>query len=131
MRILTALCLAAALPLLAQHEKDGEKPKHPFIGDLKAIEAGRTLFANGCAACHSQQVGQSGTVCDVVLAETGTNPPALIAALLKGPPATGEKPAAQPNMFETEDAKQERVNGGGVAVVERLERSEVAPRYRG
>jgi len=52
MRIFSALCLCAALPLLAQHEKDGEKPKHPFIGDLKAIEAGRTLFANGCAACH-------------------------------------------------------------------------------
>src|SRR5947199_3543307 len=52
--------------------------------------------ANGCAACHSQQIGQTGTVCDVVLAEAGTNPPVLIAALLKGPPATGEKPAAQP-----------------------------------
>jgi cbb3-type cytochrome oxidase cytochrome c subunit len=38
--------------------------------------------ANGCASCHSQQVRQSGTVCDVVLAEAGTNQPALIAALL-------------------------------------------------
>ena len=50
MRILPAVCLAAALPLLAQHEKEDVKSK--FIGDLKAIEAGRTLFANGCAACH-------------------------------------------------------------------------------
>jgi cytochrome c oxidase cbb3-type subunit 2 len=42
--------------------------------------------ANGCAYCHSQQVGQTGTVCDVVLNEIGTNPPALFAALgkLKG-----------------------------------------------
>jgi cbb3-type cytochrome oxidase cytochrome c subunit len=38
--------------------------------------------ANGCASCHSQQVRQSGTVCDVVLNEAGTNQPALIAALL-------------------------------------------------
>ena len=35
--------------------------------------------ANGCASCHSQQVRQSGTVCDVVLNEAGTNQPAMIA----------------------------------------------------
>ena len=50
MRTLTAFCLAATLPLFAQHEKEVDKTK--FIGDLKAIEAGRALFANGCAACH-------------------------------------------------------------------------------
>src|SRR6266702_7056123 len=50
MRTLTAFCLAATLPLFGQHEKEVDKTK--FIGDLKAIEAGRTLFANGCAACH-------------------------------------------------------------------------------
>jgi putative heme-binding domain-containing protein len=49
MRILLCFCLATSL--LAQHEKESEKSKQ-FIGDLKAIEAGRTLFANGCAACH-------------------------------------------------------------------------------
>jgi len=38
--------------------------------------------ANGCAYCHSQQIRQSGTVCDVVLSEAGTNEPALITALL-------------------------------------------------
>src|SRR5215212_8687746 len=50
MRIHLALYLAAALPLAAQHENQTDKTK--FIGDLKAIEAGRALFANGCAACH-------------------------------------------------------------------------------
>ncbi len=50
MRIYLAFCLAAALPLAAQHEQKVDKSK--FIGDLKAIEAGRALFANGCAACH-------------------------------------------------------------------------------
>jgi cbb3-type cytochrome oxidase cytochrome c subunit len=38
--------------------------------------------ANGCATCHSQQVGQSGTLCDVALTEAGTNQPVIIAALL-------------------------------------------------
>jgi len=38
--------------------------------------------ANGCASCHSQQVRQSRTVCDVVLTEAGTNQAALIPALL-------------------------------------------------
>jgi cytochrome c oxidase cbb3-type subunit III len=52
MRIFVLFCLAAALPVSAQHEKEGEKPKHPFIGDVKAIEAGRVLFTNGCTACH-------------------------------------------------------------------------------
>jgi cytochrome c oxidase cbb3-type subunit III len=42
----------AAPLLMAQHEKDGKKTKHPFIGDPAAIEAGRKTFANGCGACH-------------------------------------------------------------------------------
>src|SRR5947199_317958 len=51
MRILLACCLAM-LPLLAQDEKEADKVKSKFIGDLNAIDAGRVLFANGCAACH-------------------------------------------------------------------------------
>src|SRR5215471_19051904 len=46
--------------------------------------------ANGCAYCHSEQVGQIGIVCDVLLTDAGTNRQALIAALLK------VKPLAQP-----------------------------------
>src|SRR2546423_5364098 len=38
--------------------------------------------ANGCAYCHSQQVRQSGTVCDVMLTDAGTNQTALMTALL-------------------------------------------------
>src|SRR5215469_18932681 len=52
------LLAAVLLPLAAQHEKKDEK-KHPFIGDPKAIEAGRALFAGGCAACHGAE-GQGG-----------------------------------------------------------------------
>ena len=37
--------------------------------------------ANGCAYCHSQQVTQTGTLCDVMLTDAGTNQAALLAAL--------------------------------------------------
>jgi cytochrome c oxidase cbb3-type subunit 2 len=33
--------------------------------------------ANGCAACHTEQVRQDGVVCDVVLVEAGKNPQAV------------------------------------------------------
>ena len=49
--------------------------------------------ANGCAYCHSQQVGQTGITCDVVLTAVGTNPPALLAALLKVKPGLSETEA--------------------------------------
>jgi cytochrome c oxidase cbb3-type subunit 2 len=38
--------------------------------------------ANGCAYCHSQQVGQTGTVVDITLTDAGTNQAATVAALL-------------------------------------------------
>jgi len=49
--------------------------------------------ANGCAACHSQQVGQTGTACDVVLTAAGTNQSALVQALLQVNPASSEAEA--------------------------------------
>ena len=36
---------------------------------------------NGCFYCHSQQARQSGTVCEVVLADAGTNHDATVSAL--------------------------------------------------
>lgn len=50
--------------------------------------------ANGCVACHSQQVGQTGTACEVVLTDAGTNRNALIAALMKVKPALADAQAA-------------------------------------
>jgi putative heme-binding domain-containing protein len=58
MKIL-AVVMAAALSLAAQHEKEGAKPRHPFIGDAKAISAGKAIFESGCAACHGAE-GQGG-----------------------------------------------------------------------
>lgn len=46
-----------------------------------AEQGAQVYRANGCVACHSQQVRQSGTVFDVVLGEAGTNQPAVMAAL--------------------------------------------------
>ncbi|HZT28876.1 MAG TPA: c-type cytochrome [Bryobacteraceae bacterium] len=58
-RVLFLLPLLLPVVLPAQHEKTGEESKNPFIGDPKAIEAGRKIFASGCAACHGPE-GQGG-----------------------------------------------------------------------
>lgn len=39
--------------------------------------------ANNCAACHTEQVDQTGTVCDVLLTDAGTNHAAVVKALVK------------------------------------------------
>ena len=49
--------------------------------------------ANGCAYCHSQQVGQTGTSFDVRLTEAGTNQTKMVAALVKIGAATSEAAA--------------------------------------
>jgi cbb3-type cytochrome oxidase cytochrome c subunit len=51
--------------------------------------------ANGCAWCHSQQVGQTGTECDVVVSEAGTNQAALVASLLQVKPGLQEPQAKE------------------------------------
>ena len=51
--------------------------------------------ASGCVQCHSQQIGQSGTVFDVLLAESGTNRLALSEALRKVKPALSAPEAEQ------------------------------------
>jgi len=51
--------------------------------------------ANGCVHCHSQQVGQSATVFDVLIAEPGTNRVALNEALRKVKPALSAPDAEQ------------------------------------
>jgi len=55
---------------------------YPVARPGQAREGLEAYRANGCAYCHSQQVRQTGTVCDVILSEAGTNRVALLAALL-------------------------------------------------
>jgi putative heme-binding domain-containing protein len=40
---------------LAQHGKDDEKARHPFMGDPARIEAGRRIYVGGCAGCHGPE----------------------------------------------------------------------------
>ncbi len=49
--------------------------------------------ANGCQYCHSQQIGQTGTACDVLLTEAGTNQTAVIGALREVRPGLTEAEA--------------------------------------
>src|ERR1043166_4209316 len=56
---------------------------YPLARPGLAREGLEVYRANGCAYCHSQQVRQTGTLCDVLLAEPGTNQMALLAALTK------------------------------------------------
>jgi hypothetical protein len=49
--------------------------------------------ANGCAYCHSQQVGQTGTVLEIALTDAGTNQAATIAALLQLAEGATNQPA--------------------------------------
>jgi len=92
---------------------------YPLARSGMAQQGLQVYRANGCASCHSQQVRQSGTLCDVVLNEAGTNEPALVAALLTlkcgilpteterriGTAATGNAPAAIQAWSEA-DAKE-------------------------
>src|SRR5436190_19113704 len=68
---------------LQQTNTVGLGATYPLSRPGLAREGLEVYRANGCAYCHSQQVRQTGTVCDVILTEPGTNQPALLAALLR------------------------------------------------
>src|SRR5215471_11217348 len=54
---------------------------YPISRSGLAKEGLEVYRANGCAYCHSQQIGQTATVCDVILTDAGTNRVALEASL--------------------------------------------------
>ena len=68
---------------LQQASALGTGTRYPQARPGLAQQGLQVYRANGCAACHSQAVRQSGTVCDVILTDPGTNQPAVIAALLQ------------------------------------------------
>ena len=51
-----------------------------------AEQGAQVYRANGCVACHSQNVRQTGTVFDLVLSEAGTNTSVMLEALKKVSP---------------------------------------------
>lgn len=80
--------------------------------------------ANGCASCHSQQISQTGTRCNLVLAEAGTNASLLVAALEKVRPGFSEaeaklflgglpKPVLQGVTKDQADAAAKELSVGG------------------
>jgi cbb3-type cytochrome oxidase cytochrome c subunit len=66
---------------LQQGKSVSDGAAYPLARPGLAREGLEVYRANGCAYCHSQQVGQSGTVCDVLLNQPGTNPVAILKAL--------------------------------------------------
>ena len=55
---------------------------YPLARSGQAHQGAEVYRANGCFYCHSQQIGQSGTVCNLILTEAGTNLTALANALV-------------------------------------------------
>jgi cbb3-type cytochrome oxidase cytochrome c subunit len=70
---------------LQQTNTVGLEATYPVSRPGLAREGLEVYRANGCAYCHSQQVRQTGTVCDVILTEPGSNQPALLALLKVNP----------------------------------------------
>ena len=68
---------------LQQTNTLGSTTTYPVARPGLANQGLAVYRANGCADCHSQQVGQTATVCQIVLNEVGTNRPAVLTALLK------------------------------------------------
>jgi len=69
--------------------------------------------ANGCAYCHSQQVGQTGTTLDIVLADAGTNQAVTLAASLKLATPSPDEPAVMTALPPLE-AMRENTNGAAL-----------------
>ncbi|MEZ5400810.1 MAG: c-type cytochrome [Bryobacteraceae bacterium] len=92
MRFLLFFTVAGVL--LAQHEKDGEKDKHPFLKDPAAIEAGQKLFAGGCAVCHGAdgRGGRGPNLVDRVMWHP-MDEETVFKAVQKGVPAGGMPPS--------------------------------------
>jgi len=91
------LVLAPQLQIgrLEQTNTVGAAASYPLARMGMARQGLDVYRANGCAYCHSQQVRQAGTVCDVILTEAGTNQPALLKALVNLKSGLSEAEARQ------------------------------------
>ena len=59
----------------------GGSAEYPSARSGQAMQGAAVYRANGCAACHSQQIRQSGVRIDIALKDAGTNQAAVIAAV--------------------------------------------------
>ncbi len=74
---------AFQLGYLQQTNTVGVASAYPVARAGLAQQGLQVYRANGCVACHSQQVVQDGYTCEVLLADAGTNPAPLLAELKK------------------------------------------------
>ena len=73
----------------------GEPTLYPHARPGLARQGLEVYRANGCAECHTQQVRQSGTVCDVLLSAQGTNQAAVLSAVVQLKPGWSRPEARQ------------------------------------
>jgi cytochrome c oxidase cbb3-type subunit 2 len=78
---------------LVQTNTVPENATYPMARPGLASEGLQVYRANGCASCHTEQLGQTSTACEVVLSAAGTNQNALLSALLKLKPELSEATA--------------------------------------
>lgn len=64
-----------------QVKPSGMDGLYPVARPGLAQQGAQVYRSLGCVYCHSQSVGQEGTICELVLVDAGTNPPATLAAL--------------------------------------------------
>lgn len=85
-----AFAISFAVFVLAPQVQLGRQPLTTALGGDavypqarpgQAAQGSEVYRANGCAACHSQQVRQTGMTFDVVLTEAGTNKTAVAAVV--------------------------------------------------
>jgi cbb3-type cytochrome oxidase cytochrome c subunit len=65
----------------SQEKATGTENLYPLARPGLAAQGAQVYRSLGCVYCHSQQVGQDGVKCEVVLNEAGTNAFATLAAL--------------------------------------------------
>lgn len=66
---------------LQQTNTVGVGAAYPVARSGLAQQGLQVYRANGCGACHSQQIGQEGYFCEILLSDAGTNPVPLMTEL--------------------------------------------------
>lgn len=64
-----------------QVKPSGMDGLYPVARPGLAQQGAQVYRSLGCVYCHSQSVGQEGTICELILLDAGTNAPATLAAL--------------------------------------------------
>lgn len=74
-----------------QVKETGSENLYPLARSGLAMRGAEVYRANGCVYCHSQQIGQDGIHCEVILTEAGTNIAATSAGVYSVNPGLKDK----------------------------------------